>query len=308
MPTNAQPQVTTPTDREIVLTRVFEAPRALVFEAYTRPELLAYWVAGPGWTLAACEVDLKVGGTSRLVMRGPAGAERTVRGQLREVVRPERLVTAEVVDAADAAVANERVVTTNFADAGPHTRVQTTLLFPSKQARDALLDSGALGALSASLDTLGTLLAAVDSFPEAELAPAPAAPEDPAEIEASLCRLIAEQLGALCARDLDRLMAPYAPEVVVFTHAPPAQLLGLEPLRAHWAAALAALPDAPRPEVRDLRLTHSDDLASAHWLYRVVAPTAADPDPAWTRTTATFRRVLGRWRVVHEHRSPAATP
>ena len=64
-------KVTTPTDREIVLTRVFDAPRHLVFDAFTKPELLKRWFGPRGWSLVVCEVDLKVGGGFRFVMRGP---------------------------------------------------------------------------------------------------------------------------------------------------------------------------------------------------------------------------------------------
>src|SRR5881397_2975129 len=66
-------QVTTPTDREIVMTRVFDAPRRLVFDAFSKPELLKRWFGPRGWSLVVCEVDLKVGGGFRFVLRGPDG-------------------------------------------------------------------------------------------------------------------------------------------------------------------------------------------------------------------------------------------
>src|SRR4030088_2806801 len=73
-------KVTTPTDREIVMTRVFDAPRRLVFDAFTKPELLKRWFGPHGWSLVTCEVDLKVGGTFRFVLRGPDGTEMGIRG------------------------------------------------------------------------------------------------------------------------------------------------------------------------------------------------------------------------------------
>src|SRR5487761_182445 len=91
-------KVTTPTEREIVLTRVFDAPRNLVFDAYTKPELLKRWFGPRGWSLAVCEVDLKVGGAWRFVVRGPNGADMGMGSIYREIVPSERLVSTESFD------------------------------------------------------------------------------------------------------------------------------------------------------------------------------------------------------------------
>src|SRR3989442_94476 len=81
-------KVTTPTDREIAMTRVFDAPRRLVFDALTKPELLNRWFFGPpGWSLVVCEIDLKVGGAYRFVWRGPDGTEMGMRGVYRSEER-----------------------------------------------------------------------------------------------------------------------------------------------------------------------------------------------------------------------------
>src|SRR5438445_10322006 len=94
-------KVTAQSDREIVMTRVFDAPRNLVFDAYTKPDLLKRWLGVfGGYSMPVCEVDLRVGGTYRFVWRGPDGAEMGVRGVYREVVRPERLVHTEKFDEA----------------------------------------------------------------------------------------------------------------------------------------------------------------------------------------------------------------
>src|SRR6267143_4785009 len=80
-------EVTTPSDREIAMTRVFDAPRRLVYDAWTRPELLKRWLGVfGGWELAVCEIDLKVGGAYRYVWRGPDRAEMGMRGVYREIV------------------------------------------------------------------------------------------------------------------------------------------------------------------------------------------------------------------------------
>src|SRR3989442_1038464 len=85
-------------DRELVMTRVFDAPRQLVFDAWTRPELFVRWFGPRGWSVPVCEIDLRPGGSYRYVLRGPGGAEIGLRGAYREVVPPERLVCTQVFD------------------------------------------------------------------------------------------------------------------------------------------------------------------------------------------------------------------
>src|ERR1700756_2399243 len=91
-------KVTPPTDCEIVLTRVFDAPRDMVFDAFTRPELLKRWFGPRGWSLVVCEVDLRVGGAFRFVLRGPEGRSLGMRGVYREIAAPERSVHTESFD------------------------------------------------------------------------------------------------------------------------------------------------------------------------------------------------------------------
>src|SRR5580704_17901697 len=91
-------KVSLPTEREIVMMRIFDAPRRLVFDALTKPELLKRWFGPRGWSLVVCEVDLRVGGAWRFVMRGPDGREMGMRGVYREIVPPERTVHTEKFD------------------------------------------------------------------------------------------------------------------------------------------------------------------------------------------------------------------
>src|SRR6266511_3490186 len=89
-------QVTTPSEREIAMTRVFNAPRSLVFDAWTRPGLITRWLGvRAGWSLPVCEIDLRVGGAYRFVWRGPDGTEMGMVGVYREIVPPERIVCTE---------------------------------------------------------------------------------------------------------------------------------------------------------------------------------------------------------------------
>ena len=92
-------KVATPGEREIAMTRVFNAPRQLVFKALTTPELLKRWLHGPdGWELVECQVDLRVGGVYRYLWRSTEGAEMGMGGTSREIVAPERIVTTELFD------------------------------------------------------------------------------------------------------------------------------------------------------------------------------------------------------------------
>lgn len=150
-------KLTTPTDREIVLTRVFDAPRGLVFEALTRPELLRRWFFGPpGWTLAVCEIDLRVGGAYRYVWRGPDGAEMGMGGTYREVVAPERIVATEAFD--EPWYPGEAVGTLVLTEHGGKTTLTNTILYASKEARDAVLRTPMEHGVAAGYDRLAELL------------------------------------------------------------------------------------------------------------------------------------------------------
>ena len=148
-------QVTTPSDREVVLTRVFDAPRHLVWDAFSKPELLRRWFGPRGWSLVVCEVDLRVGGGFRFVLRGPDGTEMGMRGVYRELVPPERSVHAESFDD----YPGESLVTAVFVEQGGKTTLTATVLYSSKEVRDAVILSGMEHGAAESYDKLAELLA-----------------------------------------------------------------------------------------------------------------------------------------------------
>ena len=151
-------KVTTPTEREIMMTRVFDAPRGLVFDAYTKPELLKRWLHGPdGWLLSVCEIDLRVGGKYRYVWRHVDGREMGMGGVYREIVPPERLVTTELFDEdwTDGETLGSIVLT----EQSGKTTLTQTLLYSSKEARDGVLKSGMEHGVAASYDRLEGVLA-----------------------------------------------------------------------------------------------------------------------------------------------------
>jgi uncharacterized protein YndB with AHSA1/START domain len=148
-------KVTTPTDREIVLTRVFDAPRNLVFDAFSKPELLKRWFGPRGWSLVTCDVDLRVGGGFRFVMRGPDGKDMGMRGTYRELAPPERSVHTESFDD----YPGESQVTAVFTEEDGKTTLTATILYPSKEVRDIVIKSGMEHGAAESYDKLAELLA-----------------------------------------------------------------------------------------------------------------------------------------------------
>jgi len=148
--------VTTPSDREIVLTRVFDAPRQMVFDAFSKPELLRRWFGPRGWSLEVCEVDLRVGGGFRFVLAGPGGRRMGMRGLYREIVPPERSVHLESYDD----YPGESQVTTVFVEQDGKTTMTATVLYPSQEVRDAVVRSGMEHGAAESYDKLAELLAA----------------------------------------------------------------------------------------------------------------------------------------------------
>jgi len=134
--------VTTPSDREILMTREFDAPRHLVFDAFTKPELVRRWLLGPdGWSMPICEIDLRVGGRYRYVWRNDKnGKEMATGGVFREIVAPERLVNTEKFE--DPWYPGESVVTTTFEERSGRTTVRQTMLMETREARDGVLKTG----------------------------------------------------------------------------------------------------------------------------------------------------------------------
>jgi uncharacterized protein YndB with AHSA1/START domain len=150
-------KLSTPTDRQIQVTRDFDAPRQLVFDAFTKPELVSRWLLGPpGWTMPVCEIDLKVGGAYRYLWRNADGREMGMGGIFREIVRPERLVATEKFD--ESWYPGEALDTTVFVEDGGITKITITVLYESKEARDTARRSGMESGMAAGYNRLEELL------------------------------------------------------------------------------------------------------------------------------------------------------
>ena len=151
-------KLTTPSDREIEVTRTFDAPRTLIFDAMTKPEWVRRWLLGPpGWTMPVCEIDLRVGGAYRYQWRFEAsGNEMGMRGVFREISAPEKLVATEKFD--EAWYAGEALDTTVLTEKDGKTTMTLTVLYESKGARDTATQSGMEQGMAAGYDRLEELL------------------------------------------------------------------------------------------------------------------------------------------------------
>jgi len=159
----AKSSVMLPNDLEVVVVRDFNAPRSLVFEAWTRPELVSRWLLGPpGWTMPVCEMDVRVGGKFRWRWRNEAGAEFGFTGVFREVVRPSRIVHTEVYDPGTVGgnMGGEALITAVLTETNGITTYTTTIRYQSKADRDAAVSTGMTDGMEQSFAQLDALLAA----------------------------------------------------------------------------------------------------------------------------------------------------
>ncbi len=161
-PASTTLKVTTPSDREIVMTRAFDAPRDLVFEVFTQPEHVRHWWGWRSSTMIHCEADVRPGGSWRYVTREENGVEVPFTGVYQEVVRPERVVSTEIYDVEPFNLGEPAITTVTFSDDGGRTIVTVTALYPSREVRDAVLGSGMESGAAESYDRLaehlGTLV------------------------------------------------------------------------------------------------------------------------------------------------------
>ena len=144
-------KVTLPTDTQILITRAFDAPRHLVWKAYTTPELVARWWGGSHGKVTSTEIDLRVGGSWRYVMTANEGFEVAFHGEFREIAEPDRLVNTEIYEGAPEGVG---VVTTTFTEDGGRTTMSQLCEYGERKIRDAVIDSGMEGGMQESFDAL----------------------------------------------------------------------------------------------------------------------------------------------------------
>jgi uncharacterized protein YndB with AHSA1/START domain len=145
----------TPSDREVVMTRVVDAPRKLVFDAWTKATHVPHWMLGPsGWTMPVCEIDLRPGGAWHFVWRREDGSEMGMRGVYKEIRPPERLVSTENWGGEWPETVNTLFLT----EKDGRTTISLTVTYPSKQARDAAMQTGMKDGASESFARLAEYL------------------------------------------------------------------------------------------------------------------------------------------------------
>ena len=153
--------VTLPSDREIQVTRTFDAPRALLWECHTDAALVRRWLNGcDDQTMTVCEIDLRVGGEYRYAWRSTStGHEFGFVGTFREIVAPERLVHSECPDWRERGPDSEALCTLTLAEEGGRTRLVQTMRFASSEVRDQVLATGMTDGMARSYDALEELVA-----------------------------------------------------------------------------------------------------------------------------------------------------
>lgn len=148
-------KVETAGDCDVVMTRVFDAPREMVYAAFSKPELLKRWFGPRGWHLETCEVDHRVGGGFRFILVGPEGHRMGMRGTYVEVAPPGRSVHRESFDD----YPGESTVTAVFTEVDGKTTLTATVSYPSREIRDAVIASGMEHGAAESYDKLAEMLA-----------------------------------------------------------------------------------------------------------------------------------------------------
>jgi uncharacterized protein (TIGR02246 family) len=270
---------------DLVITRTFDAPRALVFKAWTDPELGKAWSAPQGFTVPHSQGDLRPGGAWRLSMRKPGEPDLWVGGVYREVVEPERLVSTHAWEDAQGRPGHETLMTVVLAERGGKTEMTFRQAgFESAEARD-----DHAGGWSECFDKLERLLPTVGRR---------------ATDEAQIRALVEEWAKAVRAKDINRRMSNYPADLVLFdvvNRCNTWERMRSENGDRGWFSSF----EAPIGyEVRDLRITTGDDTAFSHSLNHVSATkTDGQKIDMWWRATICYRKLDGQWMVAYEHNS-----
>jgi uncharacterized protein YndB with AHSA1/START domain len=146
--------VTLPSERQIVITREFDAPRHLVYRAYTTPALIERWWAGERGTVTSATVDLRVGGSWRYVMMANGGFEVAFHGEFREIVTDERIVSTEMFEMPDADDSQAPIVTTTFVEHDGRTTFTQVVDCPNGEIRNLIVESGMEAGMQEGMDLL----------------------------------------------------------------------------------------------------------------------------------------------------------
>jgi uncharacterized protein YndB with AHSA1/START domain/ketosteroid isomerase-like protein len=285
--------VTTPTDREVRVERIFDAPRARVWHAMTDPKAVAQWW-GRGNQLVIERFDVERGGHWRFVEHAPDGVHG-FEGRFREVTPPERLVQTFEWDGMPGYVV---VNTMTFEDLGDgRTRLVTTSLFHTVEERDGMIASGMATGLNESYRALDVLLAKpASTHPQGDPIPINSTAEE------EIRREFEEWFADTSTRNLDGLMAKIADDALSYEHEAPLQVVGVPAIREVCRRGLEASSGEIRWDVPDLNVIVRGDIAITWGLNRVrgEAP-GGEKFESWSRGTRVFQKIEGQWKMIHQH-------
>jgi uncharacterized protein YndB with AHSA1/START domain len=161
MPTSGTAVVSTPGDAQILITREFDAPRRLVYRAYTEPDLVRRWWPGRRGQMTVCDIDLRVGGRWRYAMVAEGGFDVAFHGEYREIVPGEKVVFTEIFELPDGSLSDATLNTATFVEHDGRTTLELLTEAPSREVRDTILASGMEGGVQEGLDILEELAIAL---------------------------------------------------------------------------------------------------------------------------------------------------
>lgn len=271
----------------IVIEHMFDAPRATVFRAWLEREHVADWFAPDGYDVTHCEIDARVGGRWRVEFASADGDRHVEHGEYRTIAEPDELAFTLTQQTADGRSGPQTLVTARFYDDGPRTRLR----FEQTGYRStAMRDANAEGWRECLAKLEKSVARAHASHAADECARR--------EIRA----LFETWWNAASAKDIDGAMALVAQDVVSYEHDAPLQYRGVDAVRGVCQAGFDAMSGELRWDVPDLEIVVRGDLAVTWGLNRMRTKTLEGPDvELWSRGTRVFRRIDGRWRMVHQH-------
>ena len=313
---NAQAELTPATGtNEIVITRVFNAPLELFWRVWTEDKHMEAWFGPKGFSTRVEQNDFRVGGKWRYVMVGPDGTEYPCHGVFREIVPMAKIVTSDEFDddfkLENGAELPQGIVPTVLFDrlGENQTRLTIRISHPTPEDKRRHEDMGVVGGWNSSLDCLEEELEAAKKL-YATSGGGNAVTANNADDEAAVRKLIDEWTAAFEAKDLDKMMANYAPGVVLYDCIPPFEVVGPAAIRKSWESCLPYFPDQFKSERRDLHLFVNGDVAFFFGLHHVKP--ISDPKnrcgETWLRITVGYQKIAGQWKVVHEHVSVPFDP
>ena len=279
--------------------------RELVFKAWTETKHVAQWWGPKGFTNPVCEMDVRTGGAIRIHMRAPDGVVYPMTGVFQEIVAPERLVfvSSALDDKGNSMF--DVLSTVTFAEQRRENRADLAAARDQGNRAGSAVSQRDGDGVDAEPGSAGSVAGLDQGRREPAERVGAVMTTGNSDHEAEIRRLVEDQLQAVCAKDIDAIMAHYASEFAVFNVKPPFQIRGAMEWRRVWEASLAHFPASFGTETRDLVVTVGGELVVAHCFLRFAG---LPGEPSWIRVTSVYRRISGRWLIVHEHSSVPFDP